>query len=551
MLLNGNWRSLPLEKKKHLYDRLREKREALQPSNTQWTPHAPTARQKLFLEDLHDVNEAFYGGAAGGGKSDALLAAALEYVSTPGYAALILRRTYQDLAKPGAIMDRAHQWLSGTPAKWNEQKKQWRFPSGAVLTFGYLENENDKYQYQSAEYQFVALDELTQFSESQYLYMFSRLRRLKDVEIPLRMRSASNPGGIGAEWVKQRFIPDDFLPRDAVEPRIWQKTTVDDLEQEIHTYFVPARITDNPHLDQQTYAGNLARLDKVTREQLLHGDWTITATGRSFFNLQAVGMFRAETPQLGGIEYRKNDFGESLPFFNEHPSGLLALWRRPKAGRFYCIGCDTASGRDANRGEGKVDSDWSVATVIDIESGELCARFRGQISERHFGEVWARLSEYYNDAYVVPAVTGGYGTAALNSAVDNGLSYNLIYCREDESGYKKRVNPVDFGFVETNATRPTLYSNLDSCLIDGSITVYDAVTVNELHTFERNKDGKPEARAGCKDDCVTALALAAKGFDSAPRERRQEKPKPNQIRKYGQQPKPDDDAAWWARAMRG
>ena len=82
----------------------------------------------------------------------------------------------------------------------------WRFPSGASLSFGYLDTEADKYRYQSAEYQFIGFDELTQFSESQYTYMFSRLRRLKGSSVPLRMRGASNPGGYGHEWVKQRFI---------------------------------------------------------------------------------------------------------------------------------------------------------------------------------------------------------------------------------------------------------------------------------------------------------------------------------------------------------
>src|SRR5262245_6729293 len=102
---------------------------------------APTERQKIFLELPHA--EASYGGSAGGGKSSALLMAALEFIEVPNYAALILRRTFQDLAKPGALIDRSHQWLGQTAARWNEQKKQWRFPSGAVLAFGYLDTEQE------------------------------------------------------------------------------------------------------------------------------------------------------------------------------------------------------------------------------------------------------------------------------------------------------------------------------------------------------------------------------------------------------------------------
>lgn len=234
-------------------------------------PHDPTERQDLFLRLPH--KEAFYGGAAGGGKSDALLMGALEYVSVPGYAALILRRTFADLKKPKALLDRAREWLSNTGATYNTQDHQWRFPSGATLSFGYLENDGDIYQYQSAEYQYCAFDELTQFSEKQYTFLFSRLRRLEGSNIPLRMRSASNPGGAGAEWVQERFIPDDWTPQMAGEMRVVEKNG---------RAFVPARLQDNPYLDQLTYHESLSELDDVTRAQLLEGDWSIRSRGNIF-----------------------------------------------------------------------------------------------------------------------------------------------------------------------------------------------------------------------------------------------------------------------------
>jgi len=236
-----------------------------------FVPHTPTARQKLFLRLPH--KEAFYGGAAGGGKSDALLMGALEHVDKPGYAALILRRTFADLKKPKALLDRAKEWLSGTGATYNAQDHQWVFPSNAVLAFGYLQNEDDKYQYQSAEYQYIAFDELTQFTETQYTYLFSRLRRLEGVDIPLRMRSASNPGGIGAGWVQSRFVPEDWQPDDAEEIRVHEKAS---------RAFVPARLADNPYLDQETYEESLEELDEVTRAQLLAGDWSIRQRGNIY-----------------------------------------------------------------------------------------------------------------------------------------------------------------------------------------------------------------------------------------------------------------------------
>lgn len=124
---------------------------------TPQTPNGLHSPQLAFL--TLNCNEALYGGAAGGGKSDALLMAALQYADVPGYAALILRRTYSELAEPGAIMDRAKTWLLRTDARWSEQHKIFTFPSGARLSFGFLQHSTDRLRYQGAEFQFcVASD---------------------------------------------------------------------------------------------------------------------------------------------------------------------------------------------------------------------------------------------------------------------------------------------------------------------------------------------------------------------------------------------------------
>lgn len=129
--------------------------------------------------------------------SVALLMGALQYVENPNYNALILRRTFKDLAQPGALIDLSMEWLKPTDAKWSSQDKKWKFPSGAVLQFGHMESENDKVNYQGAQYHFCAYDEITQFTETMYTYLFSRLRKLKDTDIPIRMRATGNPGGVG------------------------------------------------------------------------------------------------------------------------------------------------------------------------------------------------------------------------------------------------------------------------------------------------------------------------------------------------------------------
>jgi len=175
-------------------------------------------------------------------------------------------------------MDRANEWLRGTDARWSHQDKVWSFPSGATLTFGYLDNENDKYRYQGAEFQFVGFDELTQFSETQYTYLHSRTRRLKDSDIPIRMMGASNPGGIGHEWVKARFITGPHM-------------------------FIPALLEDNPHLDREAYEHSLEKLDPVTREQLRHGNWDISIKGELFDRTWFEIVERPFPPQARRLRY--------------------------------------------------------------------------------------------------------------------------------------------------------------------------------------------------------------------------------------------------------
>ena len=231
---------------------------AMFPPLARYWPEVGSAspQQAAFL--VLDNLEVLYGGSAGGGKSSALLAAALQYVDRPGYAALILRRSFAELDLPDAIMDRSKQWLTGTDAKWNESKKTWTFPSGATLTFGYLEREADVFRYQGMATQFVGFDELTQFEEKPYVYLFSRMRRRKHSTIPIRIRSASNPGGVGHAWVLKRFpIAAGLKPSD-------RKGRV----------FIPARVYDNPGLDVDEYVGTLGHLDETLRKQLLDGDWS-------------------------------------------------------------------------------------------------------------------------------------------------------------------------------------------------------------------------------------------------------------------------------------
>jgi predicted phage terminase large subunit-like protein len=245
--------------------------QALTPKKTEYIVHQPYPKQAAFM--LLDIKEAFYGGAAGGGKSDALLMCALQYVDTPGYTAIIFRKTFADLVKPGALIDRAQTWLAPWTnhpdpkqrVRWSDKEKKFTFPSGAILQFGYMETAKDRFNYQGGEYQFIGFDEVTHMLEICYTYMFSRLRRLKTAKhIPLRVRAASNPpdDGDNAEWVYDRFVN----PKTKDPARI----------------FIPAGMDDNPHLDAESYQEALEELDPVTRARLRDGLWEIKRQGNMF-----------------------------------------------------------------------------------------------------------------------------------------------------------------------------------------------------------------------------------------------------------------------------
>ncbi|MNB76616.1 Terminase-like family protein [compost metagenome] len=243
---------------------LAELQRALSPRLTKYIPIEPTAKQAACLL-MNGTKEILYGGAAGGGKSVYQLAAALQFVDIPGYSAILFRKTFADLNLPGALISMAKEWLmpfvQTGEVHWSEKKNQFTFPSGATLTFGYLESENDCYRYQGAEFQYIGMDEVTHISPSNYRYLFSRLRKKKELNVPLRFRATANPGGEYGEYYYQRFFVEG---------------------KERGRIFIGAGLQDNPHLDAEEYAETLQELDPVTREQLLNGNWEIKESGDMF-----------------------------------------------------------------------------------------------------------------------------------------------------------------------------------------------------------------------------------------------------------------------------
>jgi|TARA_R110000824_G_scaffold374502_1_gene565062 hypothetical protein len=208
--------------------------------------------------------DVLYGGAAGGGKSYAMLVDPLRFCHRSAHRALILRRTMPELRE---LIDKSRELypkaFPGT--KFREVEKVWNFPSGAKIEFGFLERDADVYRYQGQSYSWIGFDEITHLpTEFGWNYLSSRLRTI-DSEITPYLRCTANPGGVGAHWVKKRYV-DPNPPNSTFKGG-------DGLTRK----FIPARLDDNPYLAKDgRYEEMLKALPPVQRRQLLEGNWDIT-----------------------------------------------------------------------------------------------------------------------------------------------------------------------------------------------------------------------------------------------------------------------------------
>lgn len=223
-----------------------------------------TKKQEKFINS--NAFETLFGGAAGGGKSygqlvDGLLYA-LKYKKSKQ---IIFRSTFADLEK--SLIRVSLDIYPLSIADYNSSKHTWKFNNGSIIDFGYIQYEKDVYQYQSAEYDVIRFDELTHFTEFMYTYMISRCRGANPY--PKRIKSSTNPGGVGHSWVKERFI-------DIGEPNTIHTCKLETGE-EVTRIFIPSLVTDNKFMLEYDpdYIKRLDALPEKERKALKYGDWDI------------------------------------------------------------------------------------------------------------------------------------------------------------------------------------------------------------------------------------------------------------------------------------
>lgn len=356
-----------------------------------------TRRQYEFLRSGAD--ETLFGGAAGGGKSWAQLIDALLYaLRFCGSHQLILRRTLPELER--SLIRVSLGIYPQAVGNYQASYHRWRFSNGSEIEFGSCQAEADVTRYQSAEYDVIRFDELTHFTKYQFTYLLSRVRGANGY--PKQVKSTANPGGVGHDWVKRRYI-DCLTPGEAKECGGGTRL------------FLPARVQDNPFLLRKDagYVKRLGQLDGNSRRALLEGDWDL-AGGRYFPEFSREMHVCAPFPVPGGWERALSiDYGLDM---------LAALWiARDPAGNAYVY-------RERYE-SGLIVSDAAACIHEAEEPGETIAR--------RFAppDLWGRRQETGRTAAGILEGQGLYFEKGDNRRVAGWLAVKeYLRAREDGNG---------------------------------------------------------------------------------------------------------------------
>ena len=228
--------------------------------------YQPTPKQEAF--HASPANEVLFGGAAGGGKTKALIMDAFfRCLTFPGTTAAVFRRTYQELEDTD--IKEALASYPKSVATYNAGRHEFKLINGSMILFRHCEHEADKFNYSGIEIQFLYFDELTSFEQGVYDFLKTRLRAKKALGVTPIVRSASNPGNIGHGWVKKMFVdagPYMSIQRQEIYSEALHKTKV------VRTQYIPALATENPYITDD-YIFELEQKPEALRNALLNGDW--------------------------------------------------------------------------------------------------------------------------------------------------------------------------------------------------------------------------------------------------------------------------------------
>jgi hypothetical protein len=374
-----------------------------------------------------DCEEAMFGGAVGGGKTEALMMWLSEGVKYDGFSGLFLRRTFAQLTgSVTAPIERSFRFFQPLGGVFNSGLKTWTFPNGSMVRFGHMQHENDKHNYDGHEYQRIVADQCEQLSETQYEYMFSRLRRTVDFPLPCGIRSSSNP--IGNPWVKTRFVSQEaidmlksFTAQDPSPPGMI-------FDSPCGGKFVPSRIADNPSLQVDEYITRLqTKLGAVLAARLANGDWSIVegalidpeqlryytdksgqyhlmrADGKRFTSVSSMNCQRLAIVDTAGTSKQK-----AAEEKGKNPSwsvcGIFDYWHDMDALILRHIWRERVDWRGLKSGIAKTLDIWGRPKVV--------------VENAHHGQVlWQELQEMKYEATLVNTMLDGMKTSMAGPSV--------------------------------------------------------------------------------------------------------------------------------------
>jgi hypothetical protein len=285
------------------------------------------SKGELFHKSIADV--IFYGGQAGGGKTDTLLA--MGFVGCLAYPKLnvgYFRREFPQLEGAGGAIQRSLEILTPV-AKYNEQKHRWKYPNGSLLQFCHCKDAKDIYNYQSWQFDILLIDESTQFLVEMIDYLITRNRATVDYPTFRPFTAlASNPGNVGHGAHKVRFIKIG-------EPEKVHPYTYETGQVRTHI-FIPSELSDNKILAKRDpeYASRLST-NVMNKRMLLEGDWDVAAG--QFFDIWRTSIHtcppfipKPELSKVGGIDYGRKDpfafLGAALQKVRYEDSYFNRLW---------------------------------------------------------------------------------------------------------------------------------------------------------------------------------------------------------------------------------
>lgn len=303
--------------------------------SNEWRPHE--GQQTRFLSS--PAFEALFGGAAGPGKTECLVMEALRQVHHPRYNAILFRRTFPRLDSADGMIARSQLWYPAYGGRFNSQKHYWTFPSGARVYFGAMELEQDRLTYQGAQFAFIGFDELTEFTERQYMYLFTRCRVPADSGLRAYVRAATNPGNLGHYWVKNRFVTTDIVNQIKYFARVEDKDirVAKSHPDSLSRAFYPALMSDNPSVDPEYRRRILMNPDPVEIARLLGGDWDAeNTTGRiypnwSYENIGESAEYNPDLPVIWGVD-DGYAYGQGIGSASFHPRVILFGQETPIGG---------------------------------------------------------------------------------------------------------------------------------------------------------------------------------------------------------------------------